>query len=522
MNYPNQNTFHQQTAQQMAAFSPDQLTGIPSVSVQSQYRCEIVSLTLQETGTYDDQFSRPYQTHAQDERVANMIYDVVDRNNYSPTSGAFNAVAPQILTVNPNVSDNALIRIPNGWSANRCRFFLEVRETSMGLGNETYFTFVQGFSDYFGINTATSSIDPNIRLFPNTFFRFQEITEQTPNGPRKGYRVVSSGQVLNGILTINNELSNSVNFLRPCDILAGVQVQFDQSLVSADVLDLRSMNPSGFNTVYSSFANNSPSEYLSRLLTPLGRSSLTVGYGPAHSTFVDSAVTMAGSMEPDVQSSVFMQTMIARLGPMSSSCFTMTDLAQLDATVGQRTSYRPVSREYQGRLPQRGMMNSWDDASVHTQIAAKIMNTLPGLMWEHFIGMISISMTNRIANGGPVLPMVDNVRLITKAAPRGMFERFIGMLSERMAVDISLNNAIDFDLNINASVLGEVTIMISVAGVSKTYQAPAFGNGILNPTYANGTDSKTNLVNGIGQVANLIDTIVRNNPTGTPGIMSVL
>lgn len=520
MNYQNPNAFNQNTAQEMSMFGGQQMSTLPTVSVQSQYRCEIVGLTLQETGTYNDQFARPYQTDVRTENVANRIYDVVERANFSPTSGAFNNVVADVLTVNPRVSANDFIAIPNGWGQNRCRFFLEVRETSLGLGGETYFTFVQGFSDYFGVNAATSSIDPNIRLFPNTFFRFQEYTEQTMNGPRKSYRVVSSGQVLNGILTINDEIGSSVNFLRPCDILAGVQVAYDQSLVSSDVLDLRSMNPSGFNTVYSSFSNNSPSEYLSRLVTPLSRGSLTVGFGPGHSTFVDTAVTNAGAMEPDVHSSIFMETMVARLGPMSSSCFTMTDLAQLDPTVGQRTSYRPISNEYLGRLPQRGLTENWDMPKFETVIAAKIMNTLPGLMWEHFIGMVSIAMSNEF---GPAIPQVDNIRLITKAAPRGMFERFVAMLTERLATDISQNNNIKFSININASVLGDVMMQVSVnGGAPIPYQAPAFGNGILNPTYARGDASKTSLVESITHVASQIDTIARNHHAGTTGIFSVI
>lgn len=513
--YQPQQPQQNQTAFLGSSYAPN----IPTIAVQSQYRCEIARLTLQETGTYDDQFARPYQTDARTDQVANRIFDVVERTNFSPTSGAFNSVAADLLTVVARVDSKDMISIPNGWGTKRCRFFLEVRETSLGLGNEVYYTFVQGFSDYLGVNVGSGSVDPMIRLYPNTFFRVQEYQEQTPNGYRTAYRVVSSGQVLNGVLTINNEITNTVQFLRPCDVMAGVQRSYDSTLVSGDVLDIRSMNPSGFNTVYSNFANNNPSEYLSRLVTPLSRGSLQVGFGPGHTTFVDAAVTNAMAQEPDVESSVFMRTMQSRLGPVSNSCFTMKDLAELDPTVGQRTNFYPVANNFAMGMSQRGLGGSWSAPTYETVIAAKIMNTLPGLMWEHFIGMISITMSNEF---GPAIPMTDNVRLVTKAAPRGMYDRFLAMLTERLAVDISQNNNLKFKIVVNASVLGDISMSVSLnGGAAVDYCAPAFGNGILNPVYSQGTASYDNLVTGISQVAVNIDQVSRNHGTGTTNIANV-
>jgi hypothetical protein len=489
---------------------------LPTIAAQNHYRCEIVQLVLQETGTYNDQFLRPYSTNVQNELVANQLFEIVERTNYRPTSGAFNSVAAEVLSLSPRVTANDAIVIPNGWGEKRCRFFLEVRETSLGLGNTVYRTFLQGFSDHMGVNPHSGSVDPNLRLYPNSFFRVQEYIQQTPNGPRRASRVVDSGQVVNGVLTANPNTAMPVSYMRPCDVLGGVQIQNDSNLVASDVYDLRYQNRGGVNTVYSSFSNNNPSEYLSRMLTPLAQGIYGMGEVPGHRNIVDTAVSGAIALEPSPMNSVFISTITRQLGPTGNSCFTMADLAQLDPTVGTRTQYRAVAANYQGMLSQRGMTESWDVPSQETLVATKVMNTLPGLMWENFVGMVSFSMTNDF---GPCTPVFDHMQMISDAVPRGIAEHFVGQLAGQFASNITMNNNLRVRLMVNASVLSDITITVSVnGGPSTMYQAPAFSNGILNPVYTRNSQNYSTLVDSIYHISTLVDQVSRNHDVGTLGV----
>ena len=63
------------------------------------YDVTVVRMLLQETGTYQAQFVRPYMANIQNQGTINNIMTVIEQSNYRPTEGAFNALASDILQI---------------------------------------------------------------------------------------------------------------------------------------------------------------------------------------------------------------------------------------------------------------------------------------------------------------------------------------------------------------------------------------------------------------------------------------
>lgn len=478
------------------------------------YDVTVVRMLLQETGTYQDQFVRPYMANIQNQGTINNIMTVIEQSNYRPTEGAFNALASDILQIKQQVGARDAVQVPNGWGERRMRFMLEVCETSVGLGNEVYHTFVQGFTSHFGISLAGNHCDPNMQFFPNSFIRMHKYVTMTPNGPQEVYRVVNSGQIVNGVLTLLNDMNVPVEYFRPTDILAGVQRKQDRELFSSDVTDGRTKNIGGLNTAFSNFHNNTPSNYLSRLLTPLAQSSQTVGYGPGHTTFVDTAVTNAMSKEPTPHDSPFMDFMMRELGPQATACFTARELEVVAPNLQRAVFYKPVAHQFSGALADRSNSGTWNNALPETIIAAKVMNTLPGLMWDHFIGVVSFTLSNKLGYNQPV--QYSNLFSIVPNLPASRIQHFVSILQEQLFLDISMNNNICFEVNVNASSIGDVMIGVAVNGGSAIwFTAPAFGSGILNPMYTRDSQSYTDMVSGVSNLAQCLDQITRNQTVGS-------
>jgi hypothetical protein len=168
-------------------------------------------------------------------------------------------------------------------------------------------------------------------------------------------------------------------------------------------------------------------------------------------------------------------------------------------------------------MSQRGITESWEVPSQETLVATKVMNTLPGLMWENFVGTVSFSMTNDF--GGTIMPVFDHMQMISDAVPRGIAEHFVTQLSTQFASNITMNNNLRVRLTVNASVLADIIVTVSVnGGPSTPYQAPAFSNGILNPVYTRNNSNYNTLVDSIYHISTLVDQVSRNHDVGTMGL----
>lgn len=471
----------------------------PQDNVALQFRVEIVALNLQETGTYNDLYARGYKVSMGHDSI-NEIVSTVARSGMNTRGSIFSSLAPSILDIDSVVSPGDLIQIPNGWGTRRFRFLLQVRETSVQFPDSVFYTYVQGFTEDQDVSIQSQAINPEMRFFINSFFRIQETTMQTAHGPRLNQRVVSSGQVVNGALVVDNISMRPTLYMRPSDVMGKIQTSNDSELKAADIFDVRNTNIAGGNSVINSYQNNTATQYLSRLITPVVDSLKSIGFGPGNGNVIDTAVSNSYGVEPSYTDSPFMTLLTRRFNMIGASGFSMNELASIDPTVGSRTTLRPVAQQWQQGLSARGNSATWDNSLPATILATKLINSIPGFMWQSYMGFVSFSMTNSLT-GGTVELSEFRMEPLTRFAPPEYVNAFLTNMQEMVARDISYNGQMIFKVFVNASVLGDVQLGVSINGGSvQNYSGPAFGSGVLNPVFTHSVNNFNNLATNMRSV----------------------
>ena len=475
-------------------------------NVSIQFKVEIVSLILQETGTYNDHYTRSYKASMSHDTINDLVASVV-HSNMNTRGTALSSIASGILDVTGRVKESDLIQIPNGWGTRRFRFMLQVRETSVLFPDSVYYTYLQGFTETQDVSLQTRQINPEMRFFINSFFRIQEYVAATPNGPKTSQRVVNSGQIVNGALVADKTGFQPTLYMRPSDVIGKIQTDADAELRSGDVFDIRNTNIGGSNSVLNNFGNNTATNYLSRLLTPMIDSIKSIGFGPGHNNYIDTATSNSIGAEPAYSDSPFMTLLTRRFNMIGAGSFTMNELAAIDPTVGSRTTLTPVENRWSQGLSSRGNSELWETATSETIMATKLVNAIPGLMWQSYIGSASFSMTNSFT-GGKVELSFSSIKPITNFAPPEYVKTFIMNMEEIVARDISYNSQMSFSVFVNASIIGDVQLNVSInGGPSVPYVAPAFGSGVLNPVYTHDQQGFNNFADGMRSVMDGLQSV---------------
>lgn len=505
-----------QPQQDFNIFNTQQYANTPSganVVTSSSFQTEIMSLFLQDTGTYNDMVHREYSAHMTNDTINGIVESVVSNRGGVPVGG-MSSIAPSIMDLNARSATSVII--PNGWGERRLRFLLQARERSAQFPNMVYYTYIQGFSSHLDVTLQTGIIDPNTVFFVNSFVRIQESVAQLPTGGSTiQHRVVASGQLLNGVLMSQQYPDGESKFLRPVDVMNRIQLETSASIHNGEVVDFRSSQVGGNNSVLSNMFNNSPTHYMERLIRPITDAIGNVNYGSGFGNIVDNYVSNAMAYEPSLNQNPLLNLLERQNGRPGSGTFTLAELNNIDPSVPQKTKYRPTGDIYVNGISTRGNTAYWTSAEPETIMAMKLLHSIPSLMWNHYIGFASFNFTNAFGNNRvEIKPHQFNP--ITVFTPPEATREFMRQLEMTVANDISYNNNIMFDVDVNASIIGDIQIAISINGSPSktTFVAPAFSSGILNPLYTHDTNHFNNFASNIMSISEGIRASVKEDFTG--------
>ena len=470
-------------------------------------RVEVMAMYLQETGTYSDMYQHNFKANLSHDNINDIVTHVA-RNNLNTGGTGLAGLASSIIDVDMRTGSN--IHIPNGWGSKRFRFILQTRETSIKFPGVTYYTYLQGFSDFMDVSIQTSQINPDTSFFINSFIRIQENVVSTPNGPQLAHRIQSQGQLLNGTLVATQSNTGLTHFLRPMDIYGKVQTMTDSALASSDVIDLRNHSLSGSQSVMNNYMNNTPTHYLSRMLSPFTTGLKQDSHSPGFGNVYDVALGHAMAQEPSTYENPMINLIERNFGRPGSPFFSLKELSHLDPSVGQRIIYTPTDPNCSNGLATRGVSAEWNNSLPETTLATKLVNVIPGVLWSNYVGMASFGLTNKFGSGRCDLSM-EMMRFLTVYAPPEAAANFCQELQEVISRDISYNNQILFDVKVNVSILGDIQLNVSVNGSQPMlYVAPAFSSGTINPMYSHDTNSFNHFAQGMYSVASGLETLVND------------
>lgn len=444
-------------------------------------------LVMIETGTYDAQFRRPYETVVTPD-VEQLVHERID-----PKQGvvASNLAGVANRFIVPSATPEKEVQIAHGWGTRRLRFMMLVDHLSVA-GVEITLV-ITGYSEYFD-PTMQGSMDPDLQFFINSTMTLRRITARTAIGNRDYYNVTDSAHVIvenhfGGIHSPDKEYR-----MRPADVYS-TMTRIGLGAQNNDMNDTRTLIMG--TPQMSNRANANTTAYAARLFDGYKNAMQMDAFGQSHDQILSTARGNSG--EQSAAQNPFMAAMNRLRGSVQGNVFTLRDLCRLDphamdddiavlTVQGQATQMHPYAQA--GFFNNTSSQVSWGGSNQYTQIATILGHSVPALMVESAIANMIVHCTNRNEFRKPeiiVSQLLDFPAMAGTTIDMGAFvERFKWRLAHEVLNDLSFDNTMDYAFNLKLDLLGESILEISLNGdVFETFVLPSFCDALLVPVITN-------------------------------------
>lgn len=440
-------------------------------------KISIERLVLQETGTFNQMFHRPYEAVLSNDGLSHLsrrIEETIHQNSVGKvTPSLLSGLSDGLITVSatPDQASN----IVNGWGERRFRFTLTV-SCKTGFGEEI--SYFQGYSEYFDISHG-NNVNPEMIFFINSYTRVSRKAD--PTNPMGGYidRVMESRQVLNGTYAANG--AGQLYGQRPEDLFVGVQSNF----LSQGDLGLIPMNDTRVGLINKTFGttrqNAVPSSIISNLVNTWRETQTLADFGQGDNNLYDRAISQVHERSPMENTFIATLSNIQNNGISPSAWFTLNDLARIDPTVSQRTFFSPL--EAGTMVHNAGTTANWNGAGKETQIAYLIANATSGLMQACGLATVHFFATNMTMGQGYSVEMTEPGLTYSTANPMAAYQLFTTRFANEVMADITEGNLIPVSITVSSDIYNETSILISIdGGMSTPYSFPTFADSLLQST----------------------------------------
>lgn len=478
--------------------------------MQGQTGLRVLQFLLFETGTYNVQYRRPYETNLTGNTLNEMKERLSTAKAFTPTlfSGmASHFVAPSPTPENP-------IDMVNGWNEPRVRFMLELEYNwhTGGVVKEI----VLGYSSHLGVSHA-GAIDPQMVFYVNSVTQARASMVNVPGiGTQMHQSIFDSSHIL-----VNNSFSNAYSGnldhrLRPEDVYCTMQASHLQDM-GESVLDSRTMN---YNIpVKSRRTNSSVTNYVSSILKNYIQSISKNDFGQGPNELLEDA---RGSVveESTSRDPFLMNLSQVRQNGGVENTFSFGDLARLDPNVQRPevTKVRFMSPTAKAKSHQTGLTAEWNGVNKETEIATILSHSVPALMMELGIMKVFFKTTNR--------DITNNINTVVYSPPLSFSDvdmsvptqMFLTHLENRILRDVSFNGGMDFAIDMRVDLMGETWISLSVYGRPFIeFVTPSFADALLVPVLTADQHRAASLASDFENLANELSDVKRDHH---PGIMS--
>ena len=436
----------------------------------------VVKLLIMETGSYNDQFIRPYTMDVRQEHIDAVNNVVGDSPSVTPASLA--GVASSFFKI--AAVPEKVAKIANGWGTKRCRYLMEIAYNRGGMRTHEL---IAGYTEHHGISTLTSAahVDPDLMFFINTVtvVRMDAVPPAIyGNVPAKSPRVVNTSHVLSdhqsAAFKPSMPLNDRIFDLRPQDVVNTLQASSVLHNYNPDnVIDGVSILSNA--PKLSARSHCIPSSYTSKILTAFQLSQETnmgiasESLNELHGLVRDPAIDHGGFVGK-----------LRNLAGVAVAAFSYKDLCKLDPTIDQRKIYVKAKQ-----IHNAGNTEYWQGANITTQYASILAQTIPSIMSEVGLTTISFRATNVTSTGTTVddgFVIVSGQTFATGADLARPAELFKLRLKREVLDDLTFNNQISFTLLAEVDLVGDTRIQLSVNNEPLTpYCVPSFADASFSP-----------------------------------------
>lgn len=472
----------------------------------------IAKVILQETGTYNPLFNRPYQTHVNDVTMDETIRRIDEFDRQAITGKMLVGIAGNILK--PSATPGSEIAIPNGWNERRIRFVIEVHvEFSTG---STMLYYLQGYTDYPGV-TLQGAVAPDMQFIVNSIIGVSRTTIPTPAGMQTRDIVSESSQLLADNFGGYGGFQQQQFSMRPQDVFNGIQSQYLSSYTEnpGNIMDTRSMIRR--EPLRSTRSNNVAASFMARVLDANQMGHQLSQYGQDDRDILSQSRFHVA--EPPIHENIVIRTLSEMTGSFAKNRFTFSEFERLDPNVCNVTNYHAPGAMMQvsNHLPvhQTGATEYWTGSDIVTQTATVLSNAVPALMMDLLISNVTFMSTNHTIGCVQDTRLVNAISL-SSADMRQNYEVFRRRVESELLFDLTFGNQEAYTLNMTCDMFGETWIELSFAGYPSTqFVVPSFCDTLYAPVVTSNKDSFDVLVNDFNTLLGAVnETGARHGLTG--------
>lgn len=467
----------------------------PSISNMSRVSgLNINKLLLQRTGTYNQQYLRPFETQV-DGTTLQELNEVLARGN-KITPNTIAGISNQIMR--PTAIPECTVNIANGWDTPRFRFMLEIEYERGGIFNTEL---ILGYTEH-GDVSFNNNIDPTMKFIVNSITTARTSRIMTPSGSSNVKVVADTSHVVSNPLNQNFIAGKPKFKLRPQDVLSVMSVNNE---LPEDVLN----NHINFNAVtrdepiLSKRKNGVASYYASSILDGY-RVATSTGYGTESEILTEAT----GYVRDNMLSHVMFLQRLKSLEGSYTAAFTYNDLMNISPDVQYVTTVVEMNHQQLSMLQNAGSTASWGTSTIETQVASIIASSLSALITEFGLIQISIASTNDNLDGQPTTHVLHANAFSTVDLSRPC-EIIVAKFNNETVRDITYNNSISYSLNVNMDLLGETTISLSLNGQAPVdYVLPSFADSLIAPIVTFDRHRPNNMASSFSRI---MDNLEFNN-----------
>lgn len=460
-------------------------------------RVRVKRLLLVETGTYNPQYLRGYETQVTGS-VINMLSErMAGASKFTP--GMFGGIAGQFIRPSAAPESATPIAIPNGWGERRMRFMMEVEIVSPLAGATS--EIITGYTENYDGVTMSGTIDRRLMFYINNITELRNLVVPTPMGQQNMTSVANSCQVL-----VDNNWSGirqpeQVTRMRPTDVFS--MIQRSHLPTTPRFMDTRTVL--GSQPVKSRRSNNLATSYASNLVDSYKSS---WGEADQFGQGMDQIITNLRGLEIDplMSGDSFIQAMSGIRCTPPSNMFTYGDLLMLDPNADHDDVKVIVFMgQSQAVTPHHaGQSETWQGADQCTAAAAILSQAVPAIMADMALTQIAFSASNRNFAANfmgeiPVTIATTHIRSFANMDLRQQDMAFQTRMRNEVLNDISYSNSLDYHIEMQVDLLGETRIAVSLQGSPLVeYVTPSFCDSLMAPVITRNEQQARTLAEDFG------------------------
>ena len=454
---------------------------------QKSTNLRIVRLIMQETGTYNQQYSRPYQTHCDHTTLAAVTERVIDRNGGRFDSAALSGLAGSFIA--PTSTPESIIPIVNGWNEKRARFLMEVDCQFQVGGSST--TYIQGYTNFPGI-TMNNSIAPDMEFYINSIITTKKSNVHTPYGMQTYETVTDNSHLLcsnswSGITQLGQQ-----RMMRPQDVFCNMQASHIPGVYDSDVANVydgRTILRT--EATKSARVNGLAGAYASKIIDGYVIGNSLSDYGQNETNILNRSRSEVN--EEQAATDPFLAAMSSITANGITNKFRFSDLVKLDQNVYNVSNYAISGNTQLVQSHYTGQTAQWHGSDRITLGATILSQAVPAIMMDLMINHLIFKSTNHDITGQMQTVIIDGKSFSNMDLTRHL-ELFKRRLEKEILLDLTFNNQVSYALEMRIDLLGETWIKISLDGQpSVDYVTPSFCDNLFVPVITSNISTVENL-----------------------------